>query len=83
MGFLAEDRRLNVAVTRARRQVALIADGQTVSAHPFLARLVSYMSNHGLVFSAAEYDEGKTTPDYFTNSAAVTTLPDTRLISRW
>jgi ATP-dependent RNA/DNA helicase IGHMBP2 len=36
IGFLADDRRINVAVTRARRCVFVIGDTSTVCAHAFL-----------------------------------------------
>ena len=42
VGFLSEDRRMNVAVTRGRRHVALIGDSGTAAAHPFLKRLVEH-----------------------------------------
>jgi superfamily I DNA and/or RNA helicase len=54
VGFLADERRLNVAVTRARRHAALIADSATVSAHPFLARLLAHFEK-GVHRSAWEY----------------------------
>ncbi|TRY66412.1 hypothetical protein DNTS_003371 [Danionella cerebrum] len=57
VGFLAEDRRINVAVTRARRQLAVICDSQTVRNHDFLKSLVDYMSEHGEVRTAFEYLE--------------------------
>ncbi|XP_039391587.1 DNA-binding protein SMUBP-2 isoform X2 [Mauremys reevesii] len=55
VGFLAEDRRINVAVTRARRHVAVICDSRTVSSQAFLKRLVDYLSEHGEVRTAFEY----------------------------
>ncbi|RQM11857.1 hypothetical protein B5M09_012315 [Aphanomyces astaci] len=39
VGFLADDRRMNVAVTRAKRHVALIGDTDTLGNHPFLKTL--------------------------------------------
>ncbi|NWW24579.1 SMBP2 protein, partial [Falcunculus frontatus] len=55
VGFLAEERRINVAVTRARRQVAVVCDGHTVGSLPFLRRLLDHLARHGLVRSAFEY----------------------------
>ncbi|NWW31686.1 SMBP2 protein, partial [Panurus biarmicus] len=55
VGFLAEERRINVAVTRARRQVAVVCDSHTVGSRPFLRRLLDHLSQHGLVRSAFEY----------------------------
>uniref|UniRef100_A0A8B9G5Q2 DNA-binding protein SMUBP-2 n=1 Tax=Amazona collaria TaxID=241587 RepID=A0A8B9G5Q2_9PSIT len=55
VGFLAEERRLNVAVTRARRHVALVCDTGTVGRQPFLQRLLAHVSQRGEVRSAFEY----------------------------
>ncbi|XP_027552125.1 DNA-binding protein SMUBP-2 [Neopelma chrysocephalum] len=55
VGFLAEERRINVAVTRARRHVAVVCDSHTVGSQPFLRRLLDHFSQHGHVRSAFEY----------------------------
>lgn len=46
VGFLADQRRMNVAVTRARRFVCLIGDSETVSSDPVLKTLVDYFNEH-------------------------------------
>jgi superfamily I DNA and/or RNA helicase len=53
VGFLADARRMNVAVTRARRHCALVCDSETVGGEPFLGRLVAYVEAHGEIESAA------------------------------
>ncbi|EGG23977.1 AN1-type zinc finger-containing protein [Cavenderia fasciculata] len=58
VGFLKEDRRTNVAITRARRQVVIVADCLTISSYPFLKRMVDYCRETGLVRSALEYSAG-------------------------
>ncbi|XP_077451632.1 DNA-binding protein SMUBP-2 [Stigmatopora argus] len=55
VGFLAEDRRINVAVTRARRHVAVVCDTQTVQSHAFLKTLVRHITERGEVRTAFEY----------------------------
>ena len=42
IGFLADTRRTNVALTRARRKLIVIGDSATIGAHPFYQRLLEY-----------------------------------------
>lgn len=55
VGFLSDHRRMNVAVTRARRQCCLVCDVETVSNDKFLKRLVEYFEENGEYLSASEY----------------------------
>ncbi|NWR95037.1 SMBP2 protein, partial [Furnarius figulus] len=68
VGFLAEERRINVAVTRARRHVAMLCDSHTVGSQPFLRRLLDHFSQHGHVRSAFEYLEDLVPQNYSGNS---------------
>ena len=56
IGFLGETRRLNVAVTRARRHVALICSVETVSSDKNIKGLTDYIEKDGEVRSAMEYE---------------------------
>ena len=46
IGFLADVRRTNVALTRARRKLLVIGDSATLSTHPFYRRLLEYFESH-------------------------------------
>ena len=59
VGFLADKRRINVAVTRARRHLAVVCDSETVSKDEFLKSLVDYMFDHADVRSAQQYIDGR------------------------
>lgn len=59
VGFLADKRRINVAVTRAKRLLVVVCDGDTCSADPFLRKLLDYMSENGEHRSALEFCEEK------------------------
>jgi ATP-dependent RNA/DNA helicase IGHMBP2 len=52
VGFLSDYRRLNVAVTRARKQVFIIGDSETICHDKFLNSLYEYAGDYGLVISA-------------------------------
>ena len=49
IGFLADARRLNVAVTRARRHVAIVCDPSTVRSDPLLDSLLTHCESRGVV----------------------------------
>jgi superfamily I DNA and/or RNA helicase len=55
VGFLNDHRRMNVAVTRARRQCCIVCDTETVSSDKFLKRLVEYFEEHAEYLSASEF----------------------------
>jgi len=42
IGFLADIRRMNVALTRARRKLIVVGDSATLGGHPFYAALLEY-----------------------------------------
>lgn len=58
VGFLKEDRRLNVAVTRARRHLFVVGDTATISRHPFLESFSSYMFENAMVRSPLLHRDG-------------------------
>lgn len=47
VGFLADVRRMNVAMTRARRKLTVIGDSATLSGEPFYARMIEYFEIQG------------------------------------
>ncbi|WP_367119239.1 AAA domain-containing protein [uncultured Mucilaginibacter sp.] len=57
IGFLADVRRMNVAMTRARKKLVIIGDSSTLSRLPFYANLISYAESIGGYQSAWEYLE--------------------------
>ncbi|SEQ71063.1 AAA domain-containing protein [Neolewinella agarilytica] len=55
IGFLSDYRRMNVALTRARKYLVVIGDSATVGHDPFFARFLKYVEDHGLYQTAWEY----------------------------
>jgi len=55
IGFLADIRRMNVAMTRAKKKLVIIGDSATIGRSPFYAALISYAENLGGYKSAWEY----------------------------
>ncbi len=54
VGFLADVRRMNVAITRARAKLVVVGDGATVSRHPFYERFLRHAQSEGAWCSAWE-----------------------------
>lgn len=59
IGFLKEDRRINVAITRARRHLFVVGDSVTISNHAFLESLCTFMFEKAIVRSPM-YEDGMT-----------------------
>lgn len=55
IGFLGELRRINVALTRAKRMLVIVGDSATLSYAPFFARLMQYVEQRGEHRSAFEF----------------------------
>ena len=47
IGFLADTRRTNVAITRARRKLIVIGDSATIGSHPFYTAMLEYFESIG------------------------------------
>jgi hypothetical protein len=54
LGFLADTRRTNVALTRAKRYLRVIGDSATLANHPFYAEMVDYFQDQAAYHSVWE-----------------------------
>lgn len=50
IGFLRDLRRLNVALTRAKKKLIFIGDSETICEHDFYAKLLEYIKENGLYY---------------------------------
>lgn len=57
IGFLADQRRMNVALTRARKKLVVVGDSATLGKHAFYAGFLQYMDEIGAYRSAWELAE--------------------------
>lgn len=55
IGFLSDYRRMNVAMTRARKQLIVVGDSATIGADSFYESFLHYCEQHGDYQSAWEY----------------------------
>lgn len=54
VGFLAEHRRMNVALTRARRSLLVVGDGATLGGDPYFGQLLTFAQEAGRLSSVWE-----------------------------
>lgn len=55
IGFLKEFRRINVAITRAKRHICVIGDNNTIGRDEFIHNLVDYIDKNGLVYNGNDF----------------------------
>ncbi|GAB5441479.1 MAG: AAA domain-containing protein [Fuerstiella sp.] len=57
VGFLSDSRRMNVALTRAKRKLIVIGDSATLASDPFLASLLEWFEQIGAYRSVWEFQQ--------------------------
>jgi ATP-dependent RNA/DNA helicase IGHMBP2 len=55
IGFLSDIRRMNVAMTRARKKLVVVGDSATLSQLSFYTDFISYAQKHDAYVSAWEF----------------------------
>lgn len=55
IGFLGDERRMNVALTRARKKLVVIGDSSTIGLHPFYKAFLEYCEKNGVYRTAWEW----------------------------
>ncbi|MNU91461.1 hypothetical protein D3C71_813480 [compost metagenome] len=56
IGFLSDVRRMNVAMTRAKKKLVVIGDSATIGIHSFYQKFIDYAENLGHYHSVWEWD---------------------------
>jgi ATP-dependent RNA/DNA helicase IGHMBP2 len=56
VGFLADQRRINVAVTRARRHLCIVCDARTCKSNEFLRSFLEYVEANAVLRSPFDYE---------------------------
>ena len=59
IGFLGDTRRMNVAMTRARRKLIIIGDSATLASDEFFSRLLEWLESINAYHSAWEYQSNR------------------------
>ena len=55
IGFLSDARRMNVALTRAKRKMIIVGDSATLATDGFFQSLLTWIENNGTYRTAWEF----------------------------